>query len=98
VKRCRSPLRPIGPRRTGPPPARSLRDAELAPKLRAIWEANYSVYGRRKLVVAARRAGIDAGRHQVARLMRAEGLVGTTRAKHRFTTRADPSHTAPRTW
>ncbi len=75
-----------------PRSARAARDAELAPKLRAIWEANYSVYGRRKLALAARRAGIDIGRDQVARLMRAEGLVGTTRAKRRFTTKPDPSH------
>ena len=75
-----------------PPSARKLRDAELTPKLRAIWEANYSVYGRRKLALAARDAGVDVGRDQVARLMAAEGLVGTTRAKHRFTTKADPTH------
>jgi len=73
--------------------ARAVRDAELAPRLRAVWEANYSVYGRRKLALAARKAGIDIGRDRVARLMRAEGLVGATRAEHRYTTRADPAHT-----
>ena len=34
---------------------------------------NYSVYGRRKLTKAARKAGLDVGRDQVARLMRADG-------------------------
>ena len=53
--------------------------------------ANYSVYGRRKLTKAARRAGIDVGRDQVARLMRREGIRGASRARKRFTTRADPA-------
>ncbi len=57
-----------------------------------LWVHNYSVYGRRKLWKAARRAGIDAGRDQVARLMAAEGLRGASRAKKRFTTKADPAH------
>jgi len=50
------------------------------------------VYGRRKLHKAARRAGLDVGRDQVARLMRKAGLRGATRAKRRFTTRPDPAH------
>jgi putative transposase len=42
-----------------------------------LWVHNYSVYGRRKLWKAARRSGIDAGRDQVARLMRAPTSRGT---------------------
>ena len=72
-----------------PPSARAERDAELRPKLRALWERNYSVYGRRKLTRAARKAGLDLGRDQVARLMRAEGLRGASRARRRFTTHSD---------
>lgn len=78
-----------------PPSARARRDAELAPKLRAIWEANYSVYGRRKLWVAARKAGLEVGRDQVARLMRREGIRGVSRARRRFTTHADPKAVRP---
>ena len=37
---------------------------------------NYRVYGARKLWKAARRAGLDVGRDQVARLMRAAGIEG----------------------
>ena len=70
-----------------------MRDAVLAPLLVALWMHNYSVYGRRKLWKAAQRAGIDAGRDQVARLMRANSLRGASRAKKRFTTKADPEHT-----
>ncbi len=58
-----------------------------------LFQQNYSVYGRRKLHAAARRAGIDVGRDQVARLMATMGLRGATRAKKRFTTRPDPAHT-----
>lgn len=72
-----------------PPCARKIRDAELGPKIEAIWVKNYSVYGRRKLAKAVRKAGLDAGRDQVARLMRANGIRGASRAKKRFTTHAD---------
>jgi transposase InsO family protein len=71
--------------------ARAVRDAELAPQLRVLWERNYSVYGRRKLTKAARRAGIDVGRDQVARLMREMGIRGASRSKKRFTTKPDPA-------
>ena len=76
-----------------PASARALRDAVVAPLLVALWIHNYSVYGRHKLWKAAQRAGIDAGRDQVARLMRANDLRGASRAKKRFTTKADPEHT-----
>jgi putative transposase len=62
------------------------------PLLLALWVRNYSVYGRRKLTKAARRAGHDIGRDQVARLMRELGIRGASRARKRFTTRSDPAH------
>ena len=39
--------------RDRPPSKRALRDAELLPRLVEIWEANYEVYGSRKLWKAA---------------------------------------------
>ena len=60
--------------------------------MRQLWKRNYSVYGRRKLTKAARRAGHDVGRDQVARLMRCLGIRGASRAKRRFTTKSDPDH------
>lgn len=74
-----------------PPSARSVRDVVVGADLEALWVKNFSVYGRRKLYKAARRAGIDVGRDQVARLMRERGIRGATREKKRFTTRADPA-------
>ncbi len=76
-----------------PPSARAVRDAELGPRLEELWRRNYSVYGRRKLAKAARRAGLDIGRDQVARLMRQRDIRGASRAKKRFTTHADPAAT-----
>jgi hypothetical protein len=60
--------------------ARAERDAELRPKLRELWARNYSVYGRRRLTKAVKKAGLNVGRDEVARLMRAEGLRGASRA------------------
>lgn len=60
--------------------------------MKALWERNYSVYGRRKLTKAARKAGLDVGRDQVARLMRTLNIRGASRSKKRFTTKADPAH------
>ena len=74
-----------------PPSARAISDAVLAPLLLSLFVANYSVYGRRKLHTAALDAGLDVGRDQVARLMAALGIRGATRARDRFTTRADPT-------
>ena len=76
------------------PSARSISDAALVPELVRLWEDNYRVYGVRKLWKAARRAGIDIGRDQTGRLMRAAGIEGATRSRRVTTTKADPA--APR--
>ena len=73
------------------PSARQVRDDELVPQLVELWEANYRVYGARKLWKAARRTGIDIGRDQTARLMRIAGIEGARRAKRVKTTRPDPT-------
>ena len=70
-----------------PPSARARRDATLVPQLVALWQANYRVYGAHKLWRAARRAGIDVGRDQVARLMRLAGIEGIRRRRRVRTTR-----------
>ncbi|MDQ1535767.1 MAG: putative transposase [Actinomycetota bacterium] len=69
-----------------PPSARVIRDAELAPNIAQVHGENVDVYGARKLWLALRRQGTDVGRGQVARLMRATGLVGAVRGKTRGTT------------
>lgn len=74
--------------------ARAIRDAVMMPILLALWKANYSVYGARKVWIAARRAGHDIGRDQVARLMRELGIRGVKRSRRVRTTQRDD--TAPR--
>ena len=78
-----------------PPSARAVRDAELMPLLLVLWQANYSVYGARKLWIAARRAGHGIGRDHLARLMRQLGIRGVRRTKKVATTRADPAAARP---
>ena len=72
-----------------PPSERAQRDAVLIPELVALWEKNYRVYGTRKLWRAARRDGLDVGRDQVGRLMRAAGICGVRRGKRVRTTKPD---------
>ncbi len=70
--------------------ARAVSDAVWMPVLLALWVANRKVCGARKLTKAARRAGHDIGRDQVARLMRQLGVRGVSRRRKMFTTRSDP--------
>ena len=65
------------------------------PVLLALWQANYSVYGARKLWVAARRAGHDIGRDQVARLMKRLDIRGAKREKRVRATRPNPAASRP---
>lgn len=75
--------------------ARAIRDAVLMPILLALFQANYSVYGVRKLWVAAQRAGHDIGRDQTARLMKALGIAGVRKGKRIRTTRPDDKADRP---
>jgi len=73
------------------PSARAVRDAVMMQVLMVLWVANRKVYGAHKLWKAARRAGHDVGRDQVARLMRAMEIEGISRRRRKvFTTIADP--------
>jgi putative transposase len=67
--------------KTRPPSARAQRDVAMTPVISRLWEDNYRVYGTRKLWKAARRAGHDIGRDQIARLMKAAGIEGVRRGK-----------------
>jgi putative transposase len=78
-------------RRQLAPSTRAVRDAVLIQILMVLWVANRKVYGAHKLWKAARRAGHDVGRDQVARLMRHMGIEGISRQRRKvFTTRQDP--------
>jgi putative transposase len=70
--------------------ARAARDAVMTGVLMALWVTNRKLYGAHKLWKAARRAGHDIGRDQVARLMCQMGICGVTRRRRVVTTRPDP--------
>jgi putative transposase len=69
-----------------PPSARAVRDRELLAEIRRLHEANYGVYGARKVWRQLRREGFEVARCTVERLMRADGLTGVIRGKTRRTT------------
>jgi len=71
------------------PSPRAVRDIVMMQML-VLWVANRKVYGAHKLRKAARRAGHDIGRDQVARLMRELDIRGVSRCRKVFTTRPDP--------
>lgn len=73
-----------------PASTRSIRDQILIEELKSIHAENYGVYGVRKLWHAARRAGWDIGRDQVARLMKIAGISGIRRGCRPVTTRPAP--------
>jgi len=65
---------------------RQVRDAVLIPILKDVHEANYEVYGVRKMWHAMSRAGWPIGRDQCARLMRKAGIRGVVRGRKPVTT------------
>ncbi|KWX05907.1 hypothetical protein TH66_00625 [Carbonactinospora thermoautotrophica] len=65
---------------------RAQRDTVLTEEIRRVHEANYGVYGARKVWRQLHREGISVARCTVERLMRAQGLTGAVRGKARRTT------------
>ncbi|MBP28892.1 IS3 family transposase [Methylobacterium sp.] len=76
-------------------PARAKRDAVLMAEIRRVYEANFSVYGVRKIWRQLAREGIVAARCTVARLMRTMGLAGVVRGRRVRTTVPDPAAACP---
>jgi putative transposase len=77
-----------------PPSARARRDEELLEQIKRVWDANYRVYGARKVWRQLCREGAPVARCTVERLMRRSGLQGAVRGRKWRTTIADPQ--APR--
>ena len=75
--------------------ARARRDAALRIEVRRVFEANFRVYGVRKVWRQMQREGFDVARCTVARLMRAMGLAGVIRGKPVRTTISDRSAPCP---
>jgi len=75
--------------------ARARRDAALRIEVRRVFEANFRVYGVRKVWRQLQREGFDVARCTVARLMRTMGLAGVIRGKPVRTTIGDRSAPCP---
>ena len=66
------------------PSDRELRDEELVPLIREVWEGRGKrLYGARKVWKQLRREGVDVARCTVERLMRAEGMMGVVARRRR---------------
>ena len=78
-----------------PPSRRALRDAELKVTIGRVHEANYGVYGPRKIWLQLNREGIPVARCTVERLMRQLQLTGARRGRRVVTTRPDAAAARP---
>jgi putative transposase len=76
--------------KTSAPCARAVSDAATLATIRTIHQDNYGVYGVRKVWHELHRQGHNTARCTVARLMRADGLRGISRAKGPRTTVPGP--------
>jgi putative transposase len=74
---------------------RARNDAALMVEIRRVWEANFGVYGVRKVWRQLGREGIAVARCTVARLMRSMGLQGAVRGKAVRTTISDKATLCP---
>ena len=74
---------------------RARRDAALQPEIRRVFEANYQVYGLRKVWRQLRREGFDVARCTVGRLMKIMGIQGVIRGKPHRTTIQDKKQPCP---
>ncbi|WP_423915837.1 IS3 family transposase [Caballeronia sp.] len=77
-------------------PPRLQRDRQLKDQIRRVWDANFKVYGARKVWRQLKREGIAVARCTVERLMKLMGLQGVVRGKTVRTTIADPSAERPK--
>jgi putative transposase len=77
------------------PSKRALRDADLRADIVRVHQANYGVYGPRKVWLQLNREGIPVARCTVERLMSDLALAGARRGKRFITTVADPAAARP---
>jgi putative transposase len=76
-------------------PARVRRDIELKPEIKRVYDANFQVYGARKVWRQLKREGHDVARCTVERLMRNMGLAGVVRGRKVRTTVCDKAMPCP---
>ena len=74
---------------------RARRDAELRPQIQRVFDANWQVYGVRKIWRQLRREGFDVARCTVAGLMKTMDIQGIIRGKPQKTTIPDKKLPCP---
>jgi putative transposase len=74
---------------------RAKRDEALRPEIQRVFDANWRVYGVRKIWRQLRREGFDMARCTVARLMKSMGIQGIIRGKPQKTTVPDKKLPCP---
>ena len=74
---------------------RAKRDEALRPEIKRVFDANWQVYGARKIWRQLRREGFDVARCTVARLMKRMGIQGIIRGKPQKTTVSDKKLPCP---
>ena len=75
--------------------ARTKRDMALKPEITRVFEANFAVYGVRKVWRQLKRESLDVARCTVERLMKEMGLQGVIRGKPIRTTHSDKATPCP---
>ena len=75
---------------------RARRDGKLKQEIRRVFDANFQVYGARKIWRQLLREGLSVARCTVERLMRAMGLQGVIRGRKPRTTISDKAAPCPR--
>ena len=76
-------------------PARAQRDLALTADIQRVFDANFGVYGMRKVWRQLGREGKDVARCTLARLMRRMGLQGVVRGRDARTTVSNPAALCP---
>lgn len=74
---------------------RATSDEALRPEIQRVFDANWQVYGVRKIWRQLRREGFDVARCTVARLMKSMGIQGIIRGKPQKTTVQDKKQPCP---
>ena len=76
-------------------PGRAQCDAALRMEIKRVFDANFGVYGVRKVWRQLKREGFAVARCTVARLMKSMGLAGAVRGKPARTTVSDKAASCP---
>jgi len=76
-------------------PARVVRDLALRVEIQRVFDANFRVYGVRKVWRQLQREGFEVARCTVERLMKAMGIAGVIRGKPHRTTFSDKAAPCP---